>query len=101
MKKEKKYLNELENKLNNISKKKRESIVNKYREKIQEEKSKNKKIVEILKELGTPSEVVEKELNNLKSNNKFKLIIDKVKNFIKKDINFHQKTKIKSKKRKS
>lgn len=93
MKKEKKYLNELENKLNNISKKKRESIVNKYREKIQEEKSKNKKIVEILKELGTPSEVVEKELNNLKSNNKFKLIIDKVKNFIKKDIQFPSKDK--------
>lgn len=93
MKKEKKYLNELENKLNNISKKKRESIVNKYREKIQEEKSKNKKIVEILKELGTPSEVAEKELNNLKSNNKFKLIIDKVKNFIKKDIQFPSKGK--------
>lgn len=93
MKKEKKYLNELENKLNNISKKKRESIVNKYREKIQEEKSKNKKIVEILKELGTPSEVAEKELNNLKSNNKFKLIIDKVKNFIKKDIQFPSKDK--------
>lgn len=93
MKKEKKYLNELENKLNNISKKKRESIVNKYREKIQEEKSKNKKIVEILKELGTPSEVVEKELNNLKSNNNLKLIIDKVKNFIKKDIQFPSKDK--------
>lgn len=93
MKKEKKYLNKLENKLNNISKKKRESIVNKYREKIQEEKSKNKKIVEILKELGTPSEVAEKELNNLKSNNKFKLIIDKVKNFIKKDIQFPSKDK--------
>lgn len=93
MKKEKKYLNELENKLNNISKKKRESIVNKYREKIQEEKSKNKKIVEILKELGTPSEVTEKELNNLKSNNKFKLIIDKVKNFITKDIQFPSKDK--------
>lgn len=93
MKKEKKYLNELENKFNNISKKKRESIVNKYREKIQEEKSKNKKIVEILKELGTPSEVAEKELNNLKSNNKFKLIIDKVKNFITKDIQFPSKDK--------
>ena len=93
MKKEKKYLNELENKLNNISKKKRESIINKYREKIQEEKSKNKKIVEILKELGTPSEVAEKELNNLKSNNKFKLIIDKVKNFITKDIQFPSKDK--------
>lgn len=93
MKKEKKYLNELENKLNNISKKKRESIINKYREKIQEEKSKNKKITEILKELGTPSEVAEKELNNLKSNNKFKLIIDKVKNFIKKDIQFPSKDK--------
>ncbi len=93
MKKEKKYLNELENKLNNISKKKRESIVNRYREKIQEEKSKNKKIVEILKELGTPSEVAEKELNNLKSNNKFKLIIDKVKNFITKDIQFPSKDK--------
>lgn len=93
MKKEKKYLNELENKLNNISKKKRESIVNNYREKIQEEKSKNKKIVEILKELGTPSEVAEKELNNLKSNNKFKLIIDKVKNFITKDIQFPSKDK--------
>lgn len=97
MKKEKKYLNELENKLNNISKKKRESIINKYREKIQEEKSKNKKITEILKELGTPSEVTEKELNNLKSNNKFKLFINKIKNFITKDIQFPSKDKPKIK----
>ena len=44
MKKEKKYLNELENKLNNISKKKRESIVNKYREKIQENSRNIKRI---------------------------------------------------------
>lgn len=99
MKKEKKYLNELENKLNNISKKKRESIINKYREKIQEEKSKNKKITEILKELGTPSEVTEKELNNLKSNNKFKLFINKIKNFITKDIQFPSKDKKKKEKK--
>ena len=46
MKKEKKFLNDLENKLSGISKKDRNKIIEKYRNIIHEEKSNNRRIVE-------------------------------------------------------
>ena len=70
MKKDKKFLLELENELKGISKKKRDVIVLKYRNLIDEELSKKKKIKEILKNIGTPKSVAEKELKELKSNKK-------------------------------
>ena len=79
MKKEKKYLSELESKLKGISKKKKEEIINKYQEKIKKEKENNKRIVDILKELGTAEEVSKKEIEKLKSNNKIKSLFKNIK----------------------
>ena len=68
MKKDKKFLLDLENELKGISKKKRDVIVLKYRNLIDEELSKKGKIREILKNIGTPASVAEKELAELKGN---------------------------------
>lgn len=68
MKKDKKFLNDLENCLNSIGKKKRDAIVLKYQEIINQELENKRRIKEIIKELGTPEEVAQKEINNIKSN---------------------------------
>lgn len=99
MKKEKKYLSELESKLKGISKKKKEEIIIKYQEKIKNEKESNKRIVDILKELGTPEEVSKKEIEKLKSNNKMKSLFKNIKEFITKDIQLPKKEKNKKKKK--
>ena len=93
MKKEKKFLNDLENKLSGISKKDRDKIIEKYRNIIHEEKSNNKRIIDILKELGSTDLVAEKEIQSLKSNGKIKKIFNNVKEFITKDIQFTKKEK--------
>lgn len=93
MKKEKKFLNDLENKLNGISKKDRNKIIEKYRNIIHEEKSNNRRIVDILKELGSTDLVAEKEIQSLKSNGKIKIFFNNVKEFITKDIRFTKKEK--------
>lgn len=93
MKKEKKFLNDLENKLNGISKKDRNKIIEKYRNIIHEEKSNNRRIVDILKELGSTDLVAEKEIQSLKSNGKIKIFFNNVKEFITKDIQFTKKEK--------
>lgn len=93
MKKEKKFLNDLENKLSGISKKDRNKIIEKYRNIIHEEKSNNRRIVDILKELGSTDLVAEKEIQSLKSNGKIKIFFNNVKEFITKDIRFTKKEK--------
>ncbi|MCI7559766.1 MAG: hypothetical protein MSS76_06610 [Clostridium sp.] len=93
MKKEKKFLNDLENKLSGISKKNRNKIIEKYRNIIHEEKSNNRRIVDILKELGSTDLVAEKEIQSLKSNGKIKIFFNNVKEFITKDIQFTKKEK--------
>lgn len=93
MKKEKKFLNDLENKLSGISKKDRNKIIEKYRNIIHEEKSNNRRIVDILKELGSTDLVAEKEIQSLKSNGKIKIFFNNVKEFITKDIPFTKKEK--------
>ena len=93
MKKEKKFLNDLENKLSGISKKDRNKIIEKYRNIIHEEKSNNRRIVDILKELGSTDLVAEKEIQSLKSNGKIKIFFNNVKEFITKDIQFTKKKK--------
>lgn len=93
MKKEKKFLNDLENKLSGISKKDRDRIIEKYRNIIHEEKSNNRRIVDILKELGSTDLVAEKEIQSLKSNGKIKIFFNNVKEFITKDIQFTKKEK--------
>ena len=93
MKKEKKYLNDLENKLNGISKKDKDKIIEKYRKIIKKEKSNNRRIVDILKELGSVDLVAEKEIQLLKSNSKINIFFNNVKEFITKDIRFTKKEK--------
>lgn len=93
MKKEKKFLNDLENKLSGISKKDRDRIIEKYRNIIHEEKSNNKRIIDILKELGSTDLVAEKEIQSLKSNGKIKIFFNNVKEFITKDIQFTKREK--------
>ena len=66
MKKDKKFLLELEKNLGNISKQNKEKIIDKYANIIKEEKAKNRKITDILKELGNPSKIAEEELKNVK-----------------------------------
>lgn len=74
MKKDEKFLKNLSNELSSVSKKKREAIVLKYRNIIDEQLNNKKKILSILKELGTPEEVAKEEIEKLKSNNIFKKI---------------------------
>lgn len=93
MKKEKKFLNDLENKLSGISKKDRDKIIEKYRNIIHEEKSNNRRIVDILKELGSTDLVAKKEIQSLKSNGKIKIFFNNIKEFITKDIQFTKKEK--------
>lgn len=100
MKKEKKFLNDLENKLSGISKKDRDKIIEKYRNIIHEEKSNNKRIIDILKEIGSTEEVANKEIGLLKSNNKIKSLFKKIHIFITKDIQFTKKEKKEKKEKK-
>ena len=78
MKKDKKFLGELEKCLEGVSLKNKEIILEKYRNIIAEEREKNKKISVILKELGKPSEIAEKEKELLGKESFF----DKIKNKI-------------------
>ena len=96
MKKDKKFLLELEKKLNSISKKKRDAIVLKYRKIIDEKINEKKKIKDILKEIGTPEEIAQKEIIEIKKDKKIdisglkenvKKIGDKTKSGIKKVYN--------------
>lgn len=100
MKKEKKFLNDLENKLSGISKKEKDKIIEKYRNIIHEEKSNNKRIIDILKEIGSTEEVANKEIELLKSNNKIKSLFKKIHIFTTKDIQFTKKEKKEKKEKK-
>lgn len=73
MKKDKKFLLDLENQLNGINKKNKDAIVLKYRNIIDEKLKDKKKIKEILKEFGPVEEVAKKEINEIKSNKKISL----------------------------
>jgi uncharacterized membrane protein len=83
MKKDKKFLLELENQLNSINKKNRDAIVLKYRNIIDEKLNEKKKIKDIIRELGNPEDVAKKEISELKNNkksNKFKDTLSNTKN---------------------
>ena len=72
MKKEKKFLDELRNKLGNISTKDKDAIVLKYSNIIKEHKDNNERIIDILKGIGKVEEVANKEIEEYKKNNSFK-----------------------------
>lgn len=84
MKKDKKFLNDLEKSLVGIKEKYKKEILSKYENTIKEEKEKNKKITAILKEIGKPSEVAKKEIEALGNKGKesfFDVAINKYKDF--------------------
>ncbi len=62
MKKEKKFLDELEKKLEFISKRDKNAIVLKYKNLIDEKKENKERIVDILKEIGNVDDVANKEI---------------------------------------
>src|SRR5574344_1498087 len=79
MKKDQKFLNNLEKALGKMSKAKKEEIVLKYRKIIDEELNNKTKIVKILKNIGTPEEVAKRELEELKNKSFFKKIFSRSK----------------------
>jgi len=84
MKKEDKFLLELEQKLKGLKKKDIDNIISKYENIILDEKTKKKKINAILKSLGDINSIVEKEKEELSKNKvklkeRFKELINSVK----------------------
>lgn len=74
MKKDQKFLLKLSDCLSKINDKKKNEIILKYRNIIDKEKENNKRIVDILKYLGSPEDIAEKEISLLKKNNIFSRI---------------------------
>ena len=98
MKKDKKFLLELDKNLEGISSKKRKEIISKYENIIKEELEKKRKITSILKDFGKPADVALKEKELLKNNSSFK---DKLVSFyykISKPIEIKKKDKVKKEK---
>ena len=92
MKKDKKFLKDLEENLEGISQKNKDAILEKYRNLIKEGKESKKKITVILKELGDPKEIASKEKELLgkesfvvKFKEKFNSNISSLKNKMKRD----------------
>ena len=74
MKKDQKFLNELNEKLGNINTKKKDAILLKYKNIIEEEKKNGKKITVIIKSFGNIEEIAKKEIElNKKSDLPFKI----------------------------
>ena len=95
MKKDKKFLNDLDLALGNIKDKYKTEILAKYEKKIAEEKASGKKITSILKEIGKPSDVAKSEMEALGKNAKPSII-----KVLKEKINNHKEKKEKAKKEK-
>lgn len=79
MKKDQKFLNNLEENLGHLNKKDKSEILLKYRKIIDSEKESGKRIVDIIKSLGDVKELASKEIDALKNNNKFDNIKKKIK----------------------
>lgn len=103
MKKDQKFLSRLEDNLSKISKKSKDSIILKYRNFIDQEKSKNKRIIDIINELGNPEDIAKKEIEIMKSSSLYRTIISRINDIIKniKNINIIKKKKDTFKKKKS
>ncbi len=85
MKKDKKYLEELEKKLEFISARDKRAIVLKYQKIIDERKENKEKIVSILKSIGPVSEVAEKEIAEYRKTRNAEYMINKFFSKFKKD----------------
>ena len=82
MKKDQKFLLKLEECLSKVNKKNKDKILLKYREMIDNEKVNGRRIVDIIKSLGTPEEIAQKEIESIASNNWFKQVINNIKNMV-------------------
>ena len=92
MKKDKKFLSDLENELHGINKAKKDAIILKYKNIIEEELNKKRRIKAIIKELGDPKEIAKKEKKELKKDKKvFEVVKCTLSQFIKKIITFIKK----------
>ncbi|NLC48457.1 MAG: MFS transporter [Tenericutes bacterium] len=107
MKKELKFLEELETKLEKFNKKQKDEIILKYKDIIKSQRKEKKKIADIIKSFGSVDEIVEKESLLLKKScflykTKYKIIdfIKKLYNKIK-NIEFKKSIKSKIKKKKT
>ena len=80
MKKDQKFLSKLEECLIRISKKNKNSIILKYRNIIDNEKNNNKKIIDIINELGNPEDIAKKEIEEIKSNRQYIKVFNRIKN---------------------
>ena len=101
MKKDQKFLSKLEECLVRISKKNKSSIILKYRNIIDNEKNNNKKIIDIISELGNPEDIAKKEIEEIKSNRLYIKIIKKIKTIKPNDILNRIKSLFNKKKKKS
>ena len=101
MKKDQKFLSKLEECLVRISKKNKSSIILKYRNIIDNEKNNNKKIIDIISELGNPEDIAKKEIEEIKSNRLYIKIIKKIKTIKLNDILNRIKSLFNKKKKKS
>lgn len=102
MKKEQRYLEELENKLEFVSKRDRNAIILKYKKIIAERKENKEKIIKILKDLGPVNEVAEKEILEYKKTRSAEYNINKFfSKFKKKKENKKNKKKLEKKEKKT
>lgn len=79
MKKDQKFLNQLEEKLTKVNKKTRKQIIEKYKNIIAEEKAKGRRITDIIKSFGKIDDIVSIETTNTKKH-PFKDLIYKLDN---------------------
>lgn len=91
MKKDQKFLNELNDKLGNINQKKKETIISKYKKIINDEKKSGKKITEIIKSFGNIDDIVKKETESINQNS----LKSKIKRIFKRDKTNKKGSKIK------
>ncbi len=85
MKKEKRFLDELRNKLKGVNSKNKDAIVLKYENIIKEHKNNNERIIDILKGIGNVDEVAKKEIEDYKKKRSIKYIFNNLISKFKKD----------------
>ena len=78
MKKDEKFLKDLESKFNDLKPSQKNKIMKKYIKFIEDGKKNKRKMTSILKDLGKPDEIAKRELENLNTN-KFKLFTESLK----------------------
>lgn len=78
MRKDEKFLKDLESKFNDLKSRQKNKIMKKYTKFIEDGKKNKRKMTSILKDLGKPDEIAKRELENLNTN-KFKLFTESLK----------------------